>query len=124
MTPDIDRARPELELARATSERLWAEYAAYLKMHLSERVAASPEALRRMDEASDWTRKKYEAEEAVFRAEHGTPGIVGSHAEYQWLSLARGDISTLLSLCPDVVLGKYLAVTSIDGSTLRLTDQE
>jgi hypothetical protein len=56
--------------------------------------------------------------------EDGTPGVVGSHAEYQWLSMAQGNISTLLRFCPDIVLGKYLAVTSIDGSTLRLTDQE
>jgi hypothetical protein len=34
------------------------------------------------------------------------------------------NISTLLSLCPDVVIGKYLAVTSIDSGTLRLTEQE
>ena len=57
-------------------------------------------------------------------AEHGTPGVVGSHAEYQWLSTEPGNITTLLRSCPDVVLGKYLAVTSIDSGTLRLTDQE
>jgi hypothetical protein len=38
--------------------------------------------------------------------------------------MAECDISTLLRLCPNVVLGKYLAVTRIDGYTLRLTDQE
>jgi hypothetical protein len=57
-------------------------------------------------------------------AEHGTPGVVGSHAEYQWLSTEPGNITTLLRSCPDVVPGKYLAVTSIDSGTLRLTDQE
>ena len=77
-----------------------------------------------MRDAGEWTRKIYPAEQALFTAEHGTPGIVGSHGNYQWLTLAECDISRLLRLRPDVVLGKYLAVTSIDGTTLQLTDQE
>jgi hypothetical protein len=59
---------------------------------------------------------------------NATPGApareVGSHGDYQWLSMDECDISTLLRLCPDVVLGKYLAVTSIDSGSLRITDQE
>ncbi len=77
-----------------------------------------------MREAGEWTRKIYPAEHALFTAEHGTPGIVGSHGDYQWLTMAECDISTLLRQCPDVVLGKHLAVTSIDGTTLQLTDEE
>jgi hypothetical protein len=57
-------------------------------------------------------------------AENGTPGVVGSHGEYHWLTMVDCDISTLLRLCPDVVLGKYLAITSIDSGTLHLTERE
>jgi hypothetical protein len=123
---DVERARQELELARTMSERLWAEYRAYSDTLDPGRGAAmaNPEQLRLMTEASDWTHKIVDAEHAPFAAQHGTPGIVGSHGEYQWLSVAECDISTLLRLCPDVVLGKYLAVTRIDGYTLRLTDHE
>lgn len=60
----------------------------------------------------------------LFMAGNGTPGIVGTHGDYQWLSRVDCDISTLLRLRPDVVVGKYLAVTRIDGGTLHLTDQE
>jgi hypothetical protein len=57
-------------------------------------------------------------------AENGTPGVVGSHGEYQWLTMVERDISALLRLCPEAVLDKYVAVTRIDGGTLHLTDQE
>ena len=124
MHPDIARARQELEVARTMSERLWAEYRAYLKAQQPVRGEASPEAMRLMMEASEWTGKIYAGEQALFMAEHSTPGIVGSQGEYQWLTMVDRDISALLRLCPDVVLGKYLAVTSIDGGTPRLTEQE
>ncbi len=42
------------------------------------------------------------------------PLAIGSHGAYKWLS-SRHDLDDLLKLCPDVVLGKYLAVTSIDS---------
>ncbi len=77
-----------------------------------------------MREASEWTGKVYEAEHALFAAEHGTPGIIGAHGEYQWLTMAECDISRLLRLCPGVVMDRYLAVTSIDGGALHLTDEE
>jgi hypothetical protein len=53
-------------------------------------------------------------------------GLVGN---YKWLTVERlngvvCDISLLLRLCPDIVLGKYLAVTSIDGGALQLTEEE
>jgi hypothetical protein len=106
------------------SERLWREYRAHLESLLPVRGEASPEAMRLLREASDWTRKKHVAEQALFMAENGTPGVVGAHGEYQWLSMIDCDISTLVRLCPDVVLGKYLAITSIDNDMLHLTDQE
>ena len=44
--------------------------------------------------------------------------------EYQWLTLVDDDIASLLFLCPEIVLGKYLAVTSIGGGSLHLAKQE
>lgn len=71
-----------------------------------------------------WQGRVYAAEHALFRAEYGSPGIVGSHADYQWLTMVDRDITSLLSIRPEIVLGKYLAVTRIDSGPLRLTDQE
>jgi hypothetical protein len=122
--PLADRARQELELARTMSERLWAEHRAYIKTLDPARPAAGPEELRGLTEASDWTQKIYVAEHALFKAEHGTPGVVGSYGQYQWLTMVECDITSLLRRCPEVVLGKYIAVTRIDGGSLRLTDKE
>lgn len=124
MQQDVERARQELELARKTSERLWAEYREYSKSLEPARGLVSPQELSRLKEASYWTRKIYVAEQALFTAENGTPGIVGAYGDYQWLSMVDCDISTLLRLCPEVVLGKYLAITAIDSGTLRLSNQE
>ena len=121
---DVKLAREQLELARATSTRLWAEYDAFVKTLEPGRAIAPPEEVRRLTEAAESTGKVYAAEHALFAAENGTPGIVGAHGEYQWLTMFECDISTLLRLCPDVVLNKYLAVTSIDSGMLQLTDQE
>lgn len=124
MASDLARARQELELARAMSQQLWAEYHAYLETLDPARGIAGAEEMRRLNEASQWTRKLYAAEHALFLAEHGTPGIVGSHGQYQWLTMVDRDITSLLGLCPEFVLDKYIAVTRIDGGSLRLTHQE
>ncbi len=121
---NVTRAQRELEFARATAERLWAEHAAYCKTLDPARGVVGAEELRRLGEASEWQGKVYAAEHALFSAEHGTPGIVGSHGEYQWLTMVDRDITSLLSICPEIVLGKYLAVTNIDSGPLRLTEQE
>jgi hypothetical protein len=47
---------------------------------------------------------------------------VGSQGIYQWL--VTDERFDLLQLCPEVVLGKYVAVTSIDSSELVPTDKE
>ena len=47
---------------------------------------------------------------------------VGSQAEYEWLVTDRQ--FDLLQICPDVVLGKYIAITSFDSGPLVLTDEE
>jgi hypothetical protein len=121
---DIDKARQELELARAMSKQLWAEHTDYARTLDPSRGVAGPEELRLLHEASDWTGRIYLAEETLFRAQHGTPGIVGTQGNYQWIIFADRDLSSLIRLCPEFVLEKYLAVTRFDGASLRLTDKE
>jgi hypothetical protein len=41
---------------------------------------------------------------------------VGSQGSYQWL-VTEEDFD-LLQLCPEIVLGKYVAITSIDSGEL------
>jgi hypothetical protein len=48
----------------------------------------------------------------------------GAQGQYRWLSLAEYDISALLRLCPQLVTGKYLAVTSTDSDTLNPTQEQ
>lgn len=124
MTDDLTQARETLAIAQLTAKRLRVELEAYWKTLDPARGVAGEEELRRMREASEWQSKVYAAEHALFRAEHGTPGVVGSHGEYQWLVMFDRDITSLLSICPEIVLGKYLAVTRIDSGSLRLTEQE
>jgi hypothetical protein len=106
------------------SARLWAAYRAFAESLDPKRGVAGPEELRRLGKASEWTSKVYAAEHALFQAENGTPGIVGIRGEYRWLTMNECDISRLLELCPDVVLDRYLAITSVDSGVLRLTEQE
>jgi hypothetical protein len=47
---------------------------------------------------------------------------VGSEGLYEWL--VSDQEFDLLQLCPEVVLGKYVAVTSIDSSQLVPTENE
>jgi len=47
----------------------------------------------------------------------------GSHGGYQWL-VAHHHLADLLGLCPEIVLGKYIAVTSCDSGPLILNTQE
>jgi hypothetical protein len=47
---------------------------------------------------------------------------VGSQGVYQWLVTEQE--FDLLQLCPEVVLGKYLAITSIDSGPLVPTDKQ
>jgi len=50
--------------------------------------------------------------------------VIGSHGAYQWLTTAHHDLDTLLGRCPQAVLGKYVAVTSLDSGPMALTDAE
>jgi hypothetical protein len=51
------------------------------------------------------------------------PLATGSHGKYKWLA-SRYELDDILRLCPAVVLGKYLAITSIDSSRLSPTAEE
>jgi hypothetical protein len=48
----------------------------------------------------------------------------GAHGDYQWLTTGQHDLGTLLRLCPEALLGKYVAVTSIDSGPLILNEDE
>src|SRR5215469_7057715 len=45
----------------------------------------------------------------------------GSTSGYQWLVSTDRQLN-VLECCPDVVLGKYVAITSFDSAPLRLTE--
>jgi hypothetical protein len=49
---------------------------------------------------------------------------VGSRGGYAWLTTTSHDFDSLLGLCPNAVLGKYVAVTSFDSGSLDLNDEE
>jgi hypothetical protein len=46
----------------------------------------------------------------------------GSQGEYFWLTSTEDYGGTLLRVCPEIVIDKYLAVTSVDGGMSWLTD--
>jgi hypothetical protein len=121
---EVERARENLQLARSTSDRLWEEYRAYKRPSDATQGVIGPEELRLLREASEWIDKRYAAEHALFAVEHGTPGVVGKEGEFQWLSMFDRNITDFLTHCPKSVLNKHLAITGIDGGTLRLTEQD
>lgn len=41
--------------------------------------------------------------------------VVGSHGAYQWLTSDQHYIDDIVRSCPEVLLGRYLAVTSTDS---------
>jgi hypothetical protein len=49
----------------------------------------------------------------------------GIHGRYRWISIA-GDVymGTLLRLCPEAVLHRYIAVTSYDSGIRRLSEED
>jgi hypothetical protein len=52
------------------------------------------------------------------------PAVTGSHGAYRWLTTAQHELDTLLLRCPQAVVGKYVAVTSLDSGPMALTDAE
>ncbi len=56
------------------------------------------------------------------------PFIVGSHGDYEWLvtedNLDYFLLDDFLQSCPEIVLGKYVAITSIDSGRFFPNDKE
>jgi hypothetical protein len=50
--------------------------------------------------------------------------FTGSHGPYRWLVTERHDLDALLRWWPQVLVGKYIAVTSLDSGPMVLTDEE
>jgi hypothetical protein len=48
----------------------------------------------------------------------------GRQGQYEWLASGGYDLHSLLQLCPEVFLDKYLAVTSFDSGSLVPNDAE
>jgi hypothetical protein len=48
----------------------------------------------------------------------------GSHPPYRWLTSNKHYMGTFVKLCPEVVLGRSLAMTSIDSGDPTLTDTQ
>jgi hypothetical protein len=46
---------------------------------------------------------------------------VGSRDNYQWL-VSKHTLGELLECCPEIPIGKYIAVTSLDSGPLQLSD--
>jgi hypothetical protein len=47
----------------------------------------------------------------------------GQHGAYEWLT-TEYEVDGLARLCPKIVLGKYLVVTSFDSGSLSLSEEE
>jgi hypothetical protein len=58
----------------------------------------------------------------VLDAGHIEDGV-GIHGEYQWI-VTQHYLADVLRLCPEIVVGKHVAVTSLDSGPLRLSDEE
>jgi hypothetical protein len=53
--------------------------------------------------------------------------FTGLHSPYRWLVTRQDDqhdLATLLESCPQALVGKYVAVTSLDSGPMILTDEE
>jgi hypothetical protein len=49
--------------------------------------------------------------------------MTGTHAGYHWLTSDRHTISDIVKLCPDAIIGRYLAVTSTDSGEPRWAER-
>ncbi|HET9399996.1 MAG TPA: hypothetical protein VFO34_03510 [Candidatus Acidoferrales bacterium] len=48
----------------------------------------------------------------------------GSHGAYEWLSSTEHELGDLLRACPNVVLGRFVAITSFDSGAYFLSEAE
>jgi len=46
--------------------------------------------------------------------------MTGLHGEYEWLTTRRDSLGALLRACPQVVIGKYIAITAFDSGPISL----
>lgn len=51
------------------------------------------------------------------------PVNVGTHGDYEWLTTEHS-FDDLLRLCPEIVLGKYIAISSFDSGCYFPSDEE
>jgi hypothetical protein len=51
------------------------------------------------------------------------PSVIGLHKGYEWL-VTEECLDDLLSLCPQIVMGKFVAITSIDSGHFVPTEAE
>ena len=50
--------------------------------------------------------------------------IIGSRGAYRWAAGATENMNALLRQCPELVVGKYIAITSFDSGALELTERD
>jgi len=51
--------------------------------------------------------------------------MAGKRGEYRWLTCANDTyMGTIVNRCPEVLLGRYVAITSIESGVPRLTEQQ
>jgi hypothetical protein len=62
-------------------------------------------------ELFDWIGKKYDAEHAG-----RVPGVTGAHGSYRWLTSVNHRVADVVTLVPEVVKGKRIALTATDGA--------
>lgn len=122
MSPE--QLRKRIRQAEQILARSRARFSELRKRRDPNRELADPGELRLMREAGQWNTERDQALHELARAEFGTPGITGSNGEYQWLSSMDHDLHDFARLCPSALLGRYLAVTSIDSGSLRLSDAD
>jgi hypothetical protein len=119
-----EQLRKRIRQAEQILARSRARFSELRKRRDPNRELADPGELRLMREAGQWNTERDQALHELARAEFGTPGITGSNGEYQWLSSMDHDLHDFARLCPSAMLGRYLAVTSIDSGSLRLSDAD
>lgn len=49
---------------------------------------------------------------------------VGVNGAFYWLTSDRANMNTVFRGCPEVIAGKYVAITTYDGGVLRLTERD
>lgn len=50
--------------------------------------------------------------------------VMGSHGAYRWLTTDQRGLHSFVQRCPQILVSKYIAVTSQDSGPLIVTDEE